>query len=378
MTEKMNIERRRFCAGVTLTVFGAQLAMPISAIARPATESAAAMGMLPVQHRSSGLTRLPVEGKMPPLAGATGWLNAPRLDNTELRGKVVLVGFWTYTCINWLRSSPYVRAWNETYREQGLVVIGVHTPEFSFEKNIANVRQAVKDNGIDYPVAIDSDYAIWNAFKNGYWPALYFIDRQGAIRHHQFGEGNYAQSEMVLQQLLREGTNRSGSNHAAAIVRARDIELAADWDNLESPETYLGDEHGTNFVSPGGAVANQARFYTLPSRLAINQWALAGNWTVGTEAIVLNRAGGRIACRFHARDLHLVMGTEGKPVPFRVRLNGQPPGAAHGIDINAAGQGTVAGQRLYQLLRQPGRVTDQHFDIEFLDVGAQAFVFTFG
>jgi thiol-disulfide isomerase/thioredoxin len=380
MAEETNLERRRFCAGITLTVISAQLGMPTSATARNAGESSAAASMIPVQDRSPGLAQLPIEGKMPSLGGAGGWLNSPPLEETGFRGKVVLVSFWTYTCINWMRSLPYVRAWNEKYKDQGLMVIGVHTPEFSFEKNSANVRQAVDESGIEYPVAIDSDYVIWNAFKNGYWPALYFIDRHGYIRHHQFGEGNYEHSEVVIQQLLLDGAKRSGTDHQLVSVRPRGVERAADWDNLRSPETYLGYGRGSNFASPGGAVTNQLRFYAMPARLGANHWALAGEWTVGNEATLLNQAGGRVACRFHARDLHLVMGvrTGGTPVQFRVLLNGQPPGPAHGIDIDSSGRGTVAGQRLYQLIRQPGRITDQHFDIEFFDAGAEVFAFTFG
>jgi thiol-disulfide isomerase/thioredoxin len=313
------------------------------------------------------------------LRNATPWLNSRPLTTAELRGKVVVIDFWTYTCINWLRSLPYVRAWAEAYQNAGLVVIGVHTPEFAFERNIDNVRRAAKDMRVDYPIAIDNDYAIWRAFNNQYWPALYFIDAQGRIRHHKFGEGEYEQSEMVIQRLLTEAGIRD-VGHELVSVDARGAEAAADWGDLKSPENYLGYERTENFVSPGGAALDKPRVYGAPARLGLNQWALAGDWTVEKQATLLNRPNGRIAYRFHARDLHLVMGpaARGSSVRFRVLIDGQPPGAAHGIDVDDRGGGAVTEQRLYQLIRQPKPIADRQFEIEFLDPGLEAFAFTFG
>ena len=323
--------------------------------------------------------QLPVEGSMPSLAGATEWLNSPPLTPAGLRGSVVLVEFWTYTCINWLRTLPYVRAWAERYQDRGLVVIGVHTPEFDFEHDLDNVRRAVKDLRVDYPVAVDNDYAIWTAFDNHYWPALYFVDAQGQIRHHQFGEGRYEESEMILQQLLAEaGTGGIGQDLVA--VDPGGVEAAADWASLRSPENYLGYERTENFASSNGAVLDTPHVYVAPAGLRLNQWALTGDWTVRPGAVALNQAGGGIAYRFQARDLHLVMGpaTRGTPLRFRVLLDGQPPGAAHGADVDDQGNGTVTDPRLYQLVRQPGPVTDRTLEITFLDPGVQAYAFTFG
>jgi thiol-disulfide isomerase/thioredoxin len=322
---------------------------------------------------------LPVEGRLPGLEGATGWLNSPPLTAAGLRGRVVLVGFWTYTCINWLRTLPYLRAWAEKYQDDGLVVLGVHTPEFDFEHDLDNVRQQVTDLRVDYPVAADNDYLIWGGFGNRYWPALYFVDTQGQIRHHRFGEGDYQMSEMVLHQLLTEAGG-GGTDQELTSVDAGGVEAAADWDSLRSPENYLGHERTDNFVSPNGAVLDTPYGYAAPARLALNQWALAGNWTVGRQAIVLNQAGGRIAYRFQARDLHLVMAplTPGTSVRFRVGLDGQPPGAAHGSDADDQGTGTLTQPRLYQLIRQPGPVSDHTFAITFLDPGLRAYAFTFG
>jgi thiol-disulfide isomerase/thioredoxin len=323
--------------------------------------------------------QLPVEGSLPSLAGATGWLNSPPLTAAGLRGKVVLVDFWTYTCINWLRTLPYLRAWAEKYQQHGLMVIGVHTPEFDVEHDLDNVRRAVKDLRVGYPVAIDNDYAIWSAFDNHYWPALYVADAQGKIRHHQFGEGGYEQSEMILQQLLTvAGVNGIGQELIS--VDAGGVEAAADWASLRSPENYLGYERTENFASSNGAVLDTPHVYAAPARLALNHWALAGDWTVKRQAIGLNQAEGRIAYRFHARDLHLVMGpaTPGTPVRFRVGIDGQPPGAAHGTDVDDQGSGTVTEPRLYQLIRQPGPITDRTFEVTFLDPGVHAYAFTFG
>ena len=307
------------------------------------------------------------------------WLNTPPLTAASLRGKVVLIDFWTYTCINWLRTAPYVRAWADKYRDQGLVVIGVHAPEFSFEKNLNNVRWAVKDMRVDYPVAVDNDHTIWRAFKNQYWPALYFIDAQGRVRHHHFGEGGYEQSEMIIQELLAEA-GKTGIDREPVSVNGQGLEAAADWRSLKSGENYVGYARTQNFASPGGAVVDKPRMYEAPARLRLNEWALSGDWTVKNEAVALNKPDGRIAYRFHARDLHLVMGPAfpGTPVRFRVTIDGQPPGAAHGTDVDAQGNGAVIEQRLYQLIRQPNSIGDRQFEIEFLAPGVEAFAFTFG
>jgi len=274
------------------------------------------------------------------LERANAWINSPPLTAPALRGKVVLVDFWTYTCINWLRTLPYVRAWGEKYRNQGLVVIGVHTPEFSFEKDLNNVRRSVKDLRVDYPVAVDSDYVILRAFSNQYWPALYFIDSQGRIRHRQFGEGGYEQSEMVIQRLLAEA-GAGGMDEDLVSVAAGGLEAAADWGSLKSPENYVGYVRTQGFASPEGAAPDKPRMYGLPARLRLNDWALSGDWTMKSEAVALNKANGRIAYRFHARDLHLVMGpaVPETTVRFRVLIDGQPPGAAHGSDVDEQGNG---------------------------------------
>ncbi len=327
---------------------------------------------------------LPVEGPMPSLAGAVTWLNSPPLSAEQLRGKVVLVDFWTYSCINCLRSIPYVRAWAEKYRSQGLVVIGVHAPEFAFEKKLDNVQAAVKDLKIDYPVAVDNDYAIWRAFGNRYWPAHYFIDAQGRVRHHHFGEGEYAQSEQVIRQLLAQA-GRTVDSKSLVAVQAQGAEVAADLDQMKSPETYVGYERARSFAPQRGLVPDKAWHYQVPAELALNQWSLRGDWTIAKEVGRLDKPGGAIVYRFHARDLHLVLGAgdTGKPIRFRVRLDGQAPGADHGADIDDAGLGMVTGQKLYQLIRQrpgqPGQpIRDRTFEIEFLDPGAEAFAFTFG
>jgi thiol-disulfide isomerase/thioredoxin len=327
--------------------------------------------------RSAG--SLPVEGHVPGFDGATGWLNSPPLSAQDLQGKVVLVDFWTYTCINWLRTLAYIRAWAERYADQGLLVVGVHTPEFPFERNIDNVRRAASDMRVEYPIALDSDYAIWQAFANHYWPAVYIADAEGRIRHHQFGEGGYAECEMVIQRLLREA-GREGIADDVVAVTAEGFEAQADWADLESPETYLGYEQGRSLASPGGLALDGPQTYTVPNTLKLNQWALAGDWTIERRACVVNLAGGRIAFRFHARDAHLVMGpsTGGATVPFRVVVDGEPPGEAHGLDVDEQGHGTVAEQRLYQLIRQPGAIADRTLEITFLAPGVETFVFTFG
>ena len=311
--------------------------------------------------------------------GATGWLNSPPLSAAELRGKVVLVDFWTYTCINWLRTLPYVRAWAEKYRDQGLVVIGVHTPEFEFEKNTDNVRRAVHDMRVAYPVALDSDYAVWRAFGNTAWPAVYLIDAQGRVRYRHLGEEEYERTERMIQELLAEAGKAPAARDLVA-AEGQGLEAAADWANLRSPENYVGVERTENFVSPGGPVVGKPRAYAAPARLKVNHWALAGDWTMQKHAIRLNKPNGRIVYRFHARDLHLVMGpaAPGTAVRFRVLIDGKPPGAAHGSDIDELGYGTVTEQRLYQLIRQPKPIVDRQFEIEFLAPAVEAFAFTFG
>jgi thiol-disulfide isomerase/thioredoxin len=325
------------------------------------------------------MVNLPIEGELPSLEGATGWLNSPPLSGANLRGKVVLIDFWTYTCINWLRTLGYVRAWAEKYEDQGLVVVGVHTPEFPFERDVDNVRQAATDMRVEYPIALDPNYAVWRAFSNRYWPAVYIADAEGRIRHHQFGEGGYAECERTIQRLLRDA-GRDGIGDDLVSVADDGFEAQADWANLESPETYLGYEQAQNFASPGGAELDQSLTYLAPDSLRLNQWGLSGDWTVERGATVLNQADGRIAFRFHARDVHLVMGprSRGTSVPFRVFVDGEPPGAAHGLDVDEQGRGTVAQQRLYQLIRERGSITDRTFEITFLAPGVEAAAFTFG
>jgi thiol-disulfide isomerase/thioredoxin len=313
------------------------------------------------------------------LGRASDWLNSSPLTPASLQGKVVLVDFWTYSCINWRRSLPYVRAWAQKYRDQGLVVIGVHTPEFAFEHDIDNVRWAVTEMRIEHPVVLDNAYAIWRAFRNEYWPALYFIDAQGRVRHRQFGEGEYQQSEKAIQRLLTDAGG-AGIGPDLVSVDARGVEAEADWGNLRSPETYVGEERGERRESPDGAVPDARRVRAGPTRPDLNHWALSGEWSTRKQSSVLKKAGGRIAYRFHARDLHLVMGPakRGASVRFRVLIDGAPPSAAHGVDVDELGAGVVVEQRLYQLIRQPRPIVDRRFDIEFLDSGVEAFAFTFG
>jgi thiol-disulfide isomerase/thioredoxin len=327
--------------------------------------------------RSAG--SLPVEGHLPGFDGATGWLNSSPLTAPDLQGKVVLADFWTYTCINWLRTLGYVRAWAERYADHGLVVVGVHTPEFPFERNIDNVRRAANDLHVEYPLALDSDYAIWQAFANRYWPAVYIADSQGRIRHHRFGEGGYAESEMVIQRLLREA-GRDGVADDVVSFTPAGLEAQADWSNLESPETYLGYEQGRGFASPGRPALDETHTYTAPDTLQLNQWALTGDWTVDRRACVLDHPGGQIAFRFHARDVNLVMGppTPNAAVPFRVLVDGAPPAEGHGLDSDADGHGTVGEQRLYQLIRQQGSIVDRTLELIFLASGVETYVFTFG
>jgi thiol-disulfide isomerase/thioredoxin len=295
---------------------------------------------------------------MPSLGGATEWLNSEPLGPAELRGHVVVVNFWTLTCINWLRQEPYVRAWSQAYRDAGLIVIGVHTPEFSFEHEIDGVRRATRERAIDYPVVVDNDYAIWSAFANNYWPALYFVDTDGIIRDDHFGEGRYEKSERVIQKLL-------GIERELVAVEGLGVEAEADWDHLRTPETYLGNLRSERFRSP--------------DRLPLNHWALAGEWTIGRESVVLDQAGGSIAYRFHARDAHLVLSREaGEPIPFRVLLDGHAPGPSHGVDVDEDGNGLLQDARMYQLVRQHDTVRDRTLEITFLAAGADAYAFTFG
>jgi len=332
-----------------------------------------------VRESTPGGVHLPVEGELPSIEGATAWLNSQPLTAVGLRGKVVLVQFWTYTCINWLRTLPYVRAWAEKYKDQGLVVIGAHSPEFAFEKQLENVRRAAREMGIDYPIAIDNDYGVWRAFDNHYWPALYFVDAQGRIRHHQFGEGEYDQSERIIQQLLGEA-GIAAISHELVSIEGGGAEAAADWGSLKSPENYLGYERTDNFDSPGGVAFDKRHVYEAAPRLRLNHWALSGHWTIERQAAVLNKANGRIEYQFHARDLNLVVGpgARGTSVRFHVLIDGQSPGPAHGVDVDYEGGGTVTDQRMYQLIRQPKPIADRHFEIEFLDSDVEAFVFTFG
>jgi len=329
--------------------------------------------------RAGGSHSLRVEGHLPGFDGATSWLNSPPLTVDDLRGKVVVVQFWTFTCINWLRTLPYVRAWSEKYRGDGLVVVGVHTPEFDFERDVDGIREATRRRGIEYPVAVDSDYAVWRLFANQYWPALYFVDAEGAIRHHHFGEGEYERSERVIQALLAEA-GAGDVDQGVVAVDGVGEEAAPDWDDLRSPETYVGYERGDNLASPGGAVLDEPHAYAAPARLRLNQWALSGDWTVRRNGAELNEAAGRIAFRFRARDLHLVMGptSPGASGPFRVTIDGRPPGASHGTDVDEEGNGVASERRLYQLVRQSGAVDEHTFEIAFRDPGAGAYVFTFG
>jgi thiol-disulfide isomerase/thioredoxin len=383
MSSGLKQSRRRFLVTSLATLVAAPLGTLACSSLRPGRTSAAESSTNKddnaMQQTAHPASPLPVEGRMPSFDGATGWLNSQPLTPDGLRGKVVLVEFLTYTCINWLRTMPYVRAWSEKYRDNGLVVVGVHTPEFPFEKDVENIRRAVTDMQIEFPIAIDSDYGVWQAFANHYWPALYFVDAMGRIRHHRFGEGEYGRSEMVLQQLLAEA-GQSGVDRAIVPIEGVGIEVQADWENLRTPETYVGYQQAERFASPGGAVRGRSHIYTAPALLRLNQWALAGDWTVERGSAILNEPGGRIAYRFHARDAHLVMGpaTPGVSMRYRVLLDGQAPGDAHGVDVDEQGYGTVSEQRLYQLIRQPAPIADRRFEIEFLDPGAEAFAFTFG
>jgi cytochrome c biogenesis protein CcdA/thiol-disulfide isomerase/thioredoxin len=361
-------------SSVVMPEGGGAMSANAPTVAMNATPAAAMKAMAAPASKA-----LPVEGSLPSLAGAVEWLNSPPLTPEQLKGKVVLVDFWTYSCINCLRSIPYVRAWADKYRDQGLVVIGVHAPEFAFEKNIGNVKQAVAKLKIDYPVAVDNDYAIWRAFNNEYWPADYFIDANGKIRHHFFGEGDYAESEKVIQQLLAEAGK--GNLPADMVsVSATGAEAASDEADVKSPETYIGFARSENFASPGGAVGDKPHDYATGDLSRLNDWGLSGDWTVGGQSASLNKTDGAISFRFHARDLHLVLGpsADGKPVRFRVTIDGAAPGESHGADVNSDGEGMVTDHRLYQLVRQSGPIMDRTFTIQFLDPDVQAYAFTFG
>jgi thiol-disulfide isomerase/thioredoxin len=352
LQKAINPSRRRFLGAAAMAVAAARFGAIASAKARSIVSS---------------------------LDRATAWLNSSPLTDRELQGKAVLIEFWTYSCINWRRQLPYVRAWAERYRDQGLVVVGVHSPEFSFEKNPDNVRWAANDMRITYPIAIDNDYSIWRAFNNEYWPALYFVDAKGHIRHHVFGEGQYGQSEVLIQGLLTEA-GANGTGNELVSVDAHGAEVAADWRELRSGENYVGYERTENFAPPGGIKADKAHVYTVAEPLSLNQWALSGDWTVGREAIVLNRPDGSVSYRFHARDLQFVIGpvVPGKSVRFRVLVDGKSPGADHGVDVDDQGNGIVIEPRMYQLIRQQQPVIDRQITIQFLDSGVEAFSFTFG
>jgi thiol-disulfide isomerase/thioredoxin len=355
MAEAVDDDRRRFLGSAALMMGAAGLGM---------------FGALEATQR--------VPRELAALGKATEWLNSPRLTASSLAGKIVLVDFWTYTCINWLRTLPYVRAWAQKY-QQGLVVVGVHTPEFPFERNIDNVRRAVQQMRIEHPIVIDNDYAIWRAFNNQYWPALYLLDGRGRVRQRHFGEGEYEASERAIQRLLNEGGASSGNDGVVSVVGSG-LEAPADWSSLKSPETYVGYERSENFASRDAARLDQPRTYRTPQRLTLNHWSLAGDWTMGRTAIVLNKDPGQILYRFHARDVHLVMGPARSEsfVRFRVTIDGQPPGSAHGLDVDESGNGTVREQRLYQLVRHPKPIVERTLAIDFVDAGIEAFAFTFG
>ena len=319
------------------------------------------------------------EGMIPSLSTATIWLNSAPIGPEQLRGKVVLIDFWTYTCINWRRTVPYLRAWVERFGKSGLLLVGVHSPEFAFEHDLDNVRQQVKEIGVGYPVAVDNDFAIWRAFGNEYWPALYVFDSRGRLRHQVFGEEGYEEADRIIRKLLEEAGQRD-SDSKPTVVDAKGFEKAADWKTLRSGENYVGLRRTENFASPGGIKPGVSQSYAVPARLGLNAWALSGTWTFSNDRAVVGAPGGRIAYRFHARDLHLVMGpeTRGKEIRFRVLLDGKAPGASHGLDVDQDGAGTLREQRMYQLIRQPGPIADRLFEIEFLEPGAAAFAFTFG
>jgi thiol-disulfide isomerase/thioredoxin len=333
-----------------------------------------------IAHRLAGdADILPVEGHLPSFEGATGWLNSEPLTPEGLRGRVVLVDFWTYTCINWLRTAPYVQAWDSKYRHLGLTVIGVHTPEFGFEQNLDNVVARSRGFGVEYPIAVDSNYGVWEAFANHFWPAIYIADAEGRIRYHHFGEGEYAMAEMVIQQLLLEA-GAEGVDPDLVSVEPTGFEVGADWLTLRTPETYVAFGRSAGFASPDRARLNEPHTYPEPSRLGLNEWAPSGAWTLAQHAAISNEPGARLSFQFQARDVNLVMGppARGTSVSFRVLLDGQAPGDAHGFDVDDQGNGVLADQRLHQLIRRPGPVRESRFEIEFAGAGAEAYCFTFG
>jgi len=332
-----------------------------------------------LERLRGGAPGLPVEGEFPDLGGATAWLNSDPLTPAGLRGKVVVVQFCTYSCVNWLRTLPYVRAWSQKYRDHGLVVVGAHSPEFPFEHDVEKVRPALEAMAVDYPIAMDNNFAVWGAFDNNAWPALYFIDAEGRIRHHHLGEEDYERSERVIQELLAEA-GFDGIDRELVSPEISAVEAPADWETLGSPESYVGYERAARFASSDRLLPDQPHDYGDPGGLELNEWALSGNWTAGRQATVMNEAGGRITYRFHARDVNLVLGPSesGDQVRFRVHVDGTPPGEAHGSDVDDQGNGTIDEFRLYQLVRQPGAVSDRTFEVTFLDPGARAYVFTFG
>ena len=363
MRDRFISNRRRFLGQSALAIAGARLGAIGGAL----------------EQLGCAASSVPVTTSLSSLAKANEWINSPPLTPQSLKGKVVLIDFCTYTCINWLRTLPYIRAWAEKYKGDGLVMIGVQTPEFEFEANLDNVRQATKAMNVPYPIAVDNDYAIWNAFDNHYWPALYFIDHAGRIRHHQFGEGDYDSSENTLRRLLADNGARNLGDKVGD-VDGRGVEAAADWGNLKSPESYLGYARAEYFASPQEPVNDARRAYDFPSKLNLNQWALLGDWTIRKQGAVLNSPTGRIRLRFHSRDVHLVMGPSmrGNEIAFRVTVDGQAPFAAHGVDVDERGNGVANEQRIYQLIRQRGPIDDKIFEIEFLAPGVEAAVFTFG
>jgi thiol-disulfide isomerase/thioredoxin len=371
------INPRSGAAGGSMAMSNSTMAMSNSTMAM-SNSKADSHAMMMSAAKPAG--DLPVEGEIPSFAGATLWLNSPPLTPEALRGKVVVVDFWTYSCINCLRALPYVESWYQKYKDHGLVLIGVHAPEFAFEKDPANVRRAVADLKITYPVALDNDYAIWQAFNNQYWPAHYFIDASGRIRAHHFGEGNYDESEQTIRKLLTEAGQSNLPAAGLGAAKAVGVQAPPDEAHDQSPETYVGYRRADNFASPGGLIQDQAHAYAAPAALKLNQWALIGSWNVDPEKAVLAAVHGRIEFRFFARDLHLVLGpaSDGKPVRFRVMLDGAAPGANHGADTDSSGAGVVDRQRLFQLIRQSGDVGEHVFSIEFLDSGVQAYSFTFG
>jgi thiol-disulfide isomerase/thioredoxin len=332
-----------------------------------------------VHHLPGDSGALPDEGRLPAFTGATGWLNADPLSPEGLRGRVVLVDFWTYTCVNWLRTLPYVRAWDEKYAAQGLTTIGVHTPEFDFEHDLENITTQARALNVSYPIAVDSDYGVWNAFANHYWPAVYIADAQGRIRYHHFGEGEYAMTEMAIQQLLLEAGAKDVDPDLVSVDPVG-LEVAADYQTLRSPETYLGYGQATGMASPDGLRSDESHDYAPPTNLRLNEWAPAGGWAISRRAATATAANARLAIRFQARDVNLVMGpaVRGTTIPFRVRLDGQPATGAHGTDVDADGNGSGTEQRTYQLIRQPAPIAERVVEIEFLEPGVELFCFTFG